>query len=368
MISGFTLTSVPLSEIDNHSVLLQTGFWAAVKSLSGQTPFAFHLSHPRIGRNIPLLVLVRKLGKKISLAYVPHGPLLSSSYEKGPFAPFPAVGEELLLRLSELLREYLPKSTVFIRYDLPWINSPAGESSLWEEGEPEQGRAGPLFKKPLHKAAAAVQPESTVIVDITPNEDDILASMKSKTRYNIKLAFRKGVTVREAEPGELPGWYKLYEETAERDRITIHDFRYYKELFVLAESYQDAPELKLLFAELEEELLAGIIVCYHKKGATYLYGASSNEKRNFMPNYALQWRAMELAKDRGCLWYDLFGIPPHAEQGHPLHGLYRFKTGFGGSVLHRLGCWDVPLKPALYSGYKAAEKARNYYYKTIRKR
>jgi lipid II:glycine glycyltransferase (peptidoglycan interpeptide bridge formation enzyme) len=356
VISGFTLTSAALSEIDNHSVLLQTGFWAAVKSLSGQTPFAFHLSHPQIGENIPFLVLVRKLTKRLSLAYVPHGPLLSSSFEDGPFAPFPAAGptagEELLVTLSKQLREYLPKSTVFIRYDLPWLKS----------------TIGPSFRKPLRKAAAAIQPESTVIVDIAPNEDDILAAMKSKTRYNIKLASRKGVTVREAEPGELPEWYKLYEETARRDRITIHDFGYYKELFVLAESYRGAPELGLLFAELEGELLAGIIVCFHNKGATYLYGASSSEKRNVMPNYALQWRAMELAKERGCLWYDLFGIPPHAEKGHPLHGLYRFKTGFGGSVLHRPGCWDVPLKPALYSGYRAAEQARNYYYKTVRKR
>ena len=128
-----------------------------------------------------------------------------------------------------------------------------------------------------------------------------------------------------------------------------------------------APEVGLFTATYEGELIAGIIVLLYGNRATYLYGASSNSKRNLMPNYALQWEAMKYAKETGCDEYDLFGIPPENDPGHPMYGLYRFKTGFGGKIIRRPGCWDLPLNPAGYRLYRTAEKVRNWYYKRFRK-
>jgi lipid II:glycine glycyltransferase (peptidoglycan interpeptide bridge formation enzyme) len=114
-------------------------------------------------------------------------------------------------------------------------------------------------------------------------------------------------------------------------------------------------------------MLAGIIVARAGDRATYLYGASSDRKRNLMPNYALQWRAIQQAKDAGALWYDLFGVPSADDPHHPMHGLFRFKTGFGGELVHMAGSWDVVTAPLRYSLYRIAERARVYYYHRVRK-
>ena len=176
-----------------------------------------------------------------------------------------------------------------------------------------------------------------------------------------------------ARPGvpalPLAEWYRLYEETARRDRITLHERSYYQNLFDLAGSYgSGAPELYLLSARHEGELLAGIIVAVMGEGAWYLYGASSDRKRNLMPSYGLQWRAIRLARERGCRFYDLFGIPPSEDPGHPMHGLVRFKTGFGGRMVNRPGCYDVVLRPLLYRAYRSAEGLRGSYYRRWRKK
>ena len=193
--------------------------------------------------------------------------------------------------------------------------------------------------------------------------------MKPKTRYNIKLAERRGVRVLEDEGGRLADWYGLYRETSRRDRITVHSLPYYRTLFDLARVYgEGAPSLRLLLAEVRGELVAGIIVAMHRGRATYLYGASSDRHRNAMPNYALQWRAIELARESGCESYDFFGIPPSADPDHPMAGLYQFKTGFGGRILNRYGCYDVVLRPLVYAAYSGAERLRQLYYKRLRKR
>jgi len=99
----------------------------------------------------------------------------------------------------------------------------------------------------------------------------------------------------------------------------------------------------------------------------YLYGASSNEHRNLMPAYSLQWKAILDAKDRGCTTWDFYGIPPNEDPSHPMFGLYRFKTGFGGTIIHRIGSVDVPLRPIMYTCYRIAEKVRYFWYKKLKK-
>ncbi|OHD20511.1 MAG: hypothetical protein A2064_13985, partial [Spirochaetes bacterium GWB1_66_5] len=261
----------------------------------------------------------------------------------------------------EALRPHLA-GCLFLRFDLPWVLRPEGLGA-----DPTAGlRAAGLRKAPMD-----VQPPDTVVLDLGYEEESLLAAMKAKTRYNIGLAAKKGVRVEEGGAADLPAWYELYRQTARRDRITLHDYEYYRRQFELAQAggapAGGGPELKLLLARHEGDLLAGILLAVHGRAATYLYGASSDAKRNLMPAYALQWEAIRIARRQGCLTYDLFGIPPSQDPAHPMHGLYRFKTGFGGRLVSRPGCWDFPYRRAAYAAYAVAERARAWYYRRFRK-
>ena len=248
-----------------------------------------------------------------------------------------------------------------MRYDLDWPVA---------EGEPPPlSAAGRLRRAPVD-----VQPTSTVIVDLAASEQELLARMKAKTRYNIRLAQRRGVEVAAAPAAAALGaplaeWYRLYRDTAARHHITAHDERYFAALFRLAaDTENSAPELYLLAARHDGEPVGGIVVSVCGGMARYLYGASTLRHRSLMGNYALQWAAMRLARERGCRSYDLYGIAPSADGDHPWAGLYRFKTGFGGAVVHRCGCWDYAVRPISYRLFRRAEVLRRDYYARLRPR
>ncbi|MBI9101369.1 MAG: peptidoglycan bridge formation glycyltransferase FemA/FemB family protein [Spirochaetales bacterium] len=336
-----SLTSSEPGKLEDHDNLLQTGFWGRMKSSFGWKSHEF-----QTGEGNPLLVLTRSLGGIYYLAYIPNGPDLHT-VASGDWAGLKA--------LALLLKQKLPKGAVFIRFDLPW------EIKI----DDIDRKTAPGFRR----ASMDIQPPSTVILDITPSEDEILASMKKKNRYNIRLSEKKGVVIREAGIEALPLWYHIYEETAKRDKIALHEYDYYEKLFKLAlERQSKYPDIRLFLAEIEGEVEAGIIISIQGNRATYLYGASSSRKRNFMPSYGLQWAAIRCVKAAGCTEYDLYGIPPTEDPEHPMAGLYRFKTGFGGHILHRPGSWDFPAAPMMYGAYRLAERLRGWYYRKVRKR
>ena len=343
-----------LGELDRNEDLLQTGFWARLKEAFGWRAHGF-LCRLR-GGELHLLVLTRTLAAGLGLAYIPHGPACPAQGT----CPEPALGpEELLAALGRATRPFLPRGCLFCRFDLPW--------GSWSAPPPPLANV-----HGLHKAVMDIQPPSTVILDLDGSEEQLLAGMKSKTRYNIRLASQKGVEVREGGVEDLAPWYDLYRETARRDRITLHSMRYYRRLFELAAEPAPAAgrplvEVKLLLARAAGELLAGTITAFKGGKAWYLYGASSDRRRNLMPNYALQWKAIQLAKAAGCRHYDLFGIPPSDDPNHPLYGLYRFKTGFGGRLFHACGCYDLAFHPFGYGAYRLAERMRSFYYRKLRK-
>ena len=331
-----------LSGLTGGDNFLQSSFWGRFKSEFGWTALGF--SYRYKGEERTVLALYRRFLKIFSIGYVPHAPDWSG--EKGC--------EPALKELAVELQGYFPMGCLFVRFDLP-------SGSYGENNFPQ-----PLRRRSLKKAPMDIQPPDTVIVDISRDEEEILSSMHKKTRYNIKLAEKKGVTIREAEPEEFDKWYELYRITSERDKIALHGADYYKRLLDLGKG--SSMNFHLLFAEHEGDLLAGIIVGICGKRGTYLYGASSNEKRNMMPSYLLQWEAIQLCRKAGCESYDLFGIPPSDDPDHPMAGLYRFKTGFGGQILHRLGCWDYPYSRLFYLFYIASERIRKWYYKVFKKR
>ena len=156
-----------------------------------------------------------------------------------------------------------------------------------------------------------VLPSDTIVVDLCGTEEQILASMKPKTRYNIGLARRKGVEVREMGPEALGLWYDLYSQTAHRNGLHVNDRRYFESVIASRMQCSD-PEVsvKLLMAFHEEKPLAAMFLILSAHRATYLYGASATKGRYLMPTYALQWCAMQTARRAGCSEYDLFVSRP----------------------------------------------------------
>ena len=175
----------------------------------------------------------------------------------------------------------------------------------------------------LFKANMNALPSDTIVVDLCRTEEQILASMKPKTRYNIGLARRKGVEVREMGPEALGLWYDLYSQTAHGNGLHVNDMRYFESVFASRMQCPD-PEVsvKLLMAFHEEKPLAAMFLILSAHRVTYLYGASATEGRHLMPTYALQWCAMQTARRADCSEYDLFGVAPNADPSHPIHGLY----------------------------------------------
>ncbi len=326
---------------------LQTGFWGAFKSEFGWKP-----RHFRTGRDsTPLLVLERALARGFSFAYIPRGPSLGGDLASAP---------ERLGGMAEALRSHLSADCVFLRVDPPWY-AEGGQASI----------PPPVPPFPFRRAGSDVQVPDTVILDLRgASDEELLARMKPKWRYNIKYAEKKGVEVAsEPGPGAVEVFYSLYRATALRDRIALHPERYYARLVSLAGDYgPGAPEIRVWIARYRGTPLAAIITSYLRGEAVYLYGASGDEHRNLMPAYALQWAALRAARDAGCGYYDFFGIPPSDDPGHPMAGLYRFKTGFGGTIRRYPGSWDYPLRRFPYGAYRAAEGLRGFWFKTVRKR
>ena len=344
-------------------ILQQTAFWSRVKARAGWIPRAFDLftSQPGPRGEVlgDILVICRPVGSDAQIAYVPFGPEpLPDDSARGPW----------LESISESLRPHLPESCIFVRYDLPWESPYAREEDRYDPDGSWLGNPDPRIRElrmnwgtergSLRKAPTDVLPPDTVFVDLGPDEDGILARMRAKTRYNIRLAERRGVRVRTGTPEDLEAWYGLYLETAARNGIARHEFLHFRSVFsVPLGAAEGAARPLLLLAERNGELLAGMILTISGRRATYLYGASSGAGRTAMAAYALQMEAIRRAKAAGCREYDLFGVAPRPESCHPMYGLYRFKTGFGGGLFHRQGCWDYPFDQERYGQYQAREAA-----------
>ncbi|MCL2374336.1 MAG: peptidoglycan bridge formation glycyltransferase FemA/FemB family protein [Treponema sp.] len=328
-----------LSACDQADNFLQSGFWGSFKERFGWQAYAFNLEWmDALAPCASLLVLRRFLAAGVSLAYIPWGPQLP--------AGFPSCWQARCAALKELalaLKEQLPADTAFIRFDPPWQIMAA--DAFAQQPMP-----------PFVRAPADIQAPDTVLVDISTPMESVMERMKPKWRYNARLALKRGVVARRAGAQEISVFYDLLKETAQRDGIAIHGIGYYK---TLLESGQcSGVDVRLYLAEYEGDALAGIVTLFRGQQAVYLYGASSDKKRPLMAAYALQVKAMEDARKAGCVDYDLFGIPPNDDPSHPMAGLYRFKTGFGGRIVHRPGSWDFPCRPFAYRLFRVAEDLR----------
>ena len=199
-----------------------------------------------------------------------------------------------------------------------------------------------------------IQPRYVFRLDIKgKTEEEIFANFHSKTRYNIRLATKKGVIVKEGNREDLKAFHKIMVETGARDGFIIRPLSYFEKMYDGL-----APEhMKLLLAYYDGQPISGVIPIMYGNKTWYLYGASSNQHRNLMPNYLLQWEMIKMAIARKDDIYDFRGVSGVVDENHPQYGLYRFKKGFGATFTEFIGEVYIPFKPLTYSFYKISEKA-----------
>lgn len=188
----------------------------------------------------------------------------------------------------------------------------------------------------------SIQAQQSLYLDLDMSEEELLGQMHQKTRYNIRLALKKGVQIRPAQTGDFEKWWPLMEATVKRDAFRRHSRRHYE--ILLNEAAQN---IDLWVAEFEGQIICGNIMAWYGDMATYLHGASGNEHRNIMAPYALQWALIKEAKQRGFRYYDFNGI-----NGQKWPGVTRFKRGFGGRIVNFPGTFDLVFNEGWYKGYK----------------
>jgi len=301
--------------------LLQTGEWGELKSAFGWEAVRI------VSGEVGVQILFRKLPLGFTIGYIPK-PVVSNQL----------VSDQFWIEIDSICRR---KRAIFLKL----------EPDSWEGESSPQITNYPLLITSAHN----IQPPRTILVDIGDSEEEILARMKQKTRYNIRLAEKKGVTVRAWD--DLESFHKMMLLTGGRDGFGIHSLEYYKRAFKLLHPKEMA---ELLLAEYEGKPLAALFVARNGNRAYYLYGASTDEERNRMPTYLLQWEAMQWAKARGCEEYDLWGVPDEDEatleadfetRHDGLWGIYRFKRGFGGELKRAAQAMDRVHNPLLYWAY-----------------
>ena len=342
--------------------LLQTWEWAQVKAAFGWQPMPVTWSgsdvpHNRTpegtaGAGPPVAaamvlrrpVLSRGFAKRLCILYAPKGPLLDWGA--------PALRGRVLDDLEGLARRH---SAIFLKMD-PDLELGRGypENHTASQNRDSQAILRELGWRRWRFSGDQIQFRNTVVLDLSPSEDELLAGMKQKTRYNIRLAERKGVTVRAAASAELGMLYQMYAETSDRDGFVIRNADYYRtvwETFLRPLADHNQPTADALIAEINGEPIAAIFVFYFAGRAYYLYGMSRAAHRDKMPNHLLQWEAIRRAKEHGCRVYDLWGAPDEFNEDDPMWGVFRFKEGLGGQVLRTAGAWDYPASALWYPVY-----------------
>lgn len=335
--------------------LLQTWEWSQVKARYGWQALPFVWSDPQSPNHQPVaaaMILKRSLpvggfARRLCVLYIPKGPLLD--WNDAP----------LRRRVLDDLQAYARRQgAIFVKLDAD-VALGTGVPGTPAASESSRGQAlqSELLQRGWKFSQDQIQFRNTVLIDLSPSEDELLARMKQKTRYNVRLAQKKGVTVRAARPDDLSQLYRMYAETSVRDGFLIRKEGYYQTVWrtfghsSVAGPSPALPFHEALIAEVSGEPVAAVSMFYFAGQAIYLFGMSREEHRDQMPNYLLQWEAMRRARAFGCQLYNLWGAPNIFDESDDLWGVFRFKEGLGGYVLRTIGAWDFTPNPLLYRMY-----------------
>ncbi len=305
--------------------VLQTWEWGEVKRRHGWTPA--RLLWERDGRPLAAAQVLRRplTHTPWGVMYAPKGPALDDD-----------TAETRELVLDDLEQFARRERGILLKID-PDSNS--------------DGLLSDLVRRRWRYSAQQIQFRNTALLDLTPSEDDLLAQMKSKTRYNVRLAERRGVQARAGTTDDIDLFYRMYAETGQRDGFLIRPLEYYDDAW---RTFMSTDLAHMLLAEVEGEAIAGVILFCFGATAWYMYGASRDAHRSLMPNYLLQWAAMRWARARGCSRYDMWGAPDVLDPDDGLWGVWRFKEGLGAQFTPHIGAYDFAPSPLLYWAYTVA--------------
>ena len=319
--------------------LLQHAGWGELKSRFGWQMRRVALVGPSGIRAGAQVLFKRRLG--FSVAYVPRGPLFSGD---------PAIDRMLLRAIT--VRCHCERA-IFLRIEPPML-----------EGNQEADSLHTALLLADFRATMPLQPRSTVQLDLQPEPDRLLAAMSKGHRADIRRAARDGVTVRVgATSGDVAAFYAIMQATSARAEFGIHSREYYETVWQIFGASGDA---LLLLAEWQGAPVATALMCADGHNGLYLYSGSTADGLKSGAQHAIQWQALQWARERGCAGYDFWGIPDsfgqaallrdpnereallEAAKADPLYGVYRFKKGFGGAIVRFLPAYDQVFIPALY--------------------
>jgi lipid II:glycine glycyltransferase (peptidoglycan interpeptide bridge formation enzyme) len=294
--------------------------------LDGQSLVASALA---IKHNMPL-------GK--NYLYLPRGPIVNN---KIPVANFQNAFRQIINKIMEVAKQ---EGSIFMRFEPP----------LEKTSQPVlKSLVGNDYKL---VTSQFVQPKDTLILNLSKTEEQLLSEMHPKTRYNIRLAEKKGIKVRMGVKEDFEKFWQLNLETASRDSFKKHPKNYYQKMLeVLSPDF-----LKLFLAEYESKVLVANLVVFFGDTVTYLHGASSNEYRNLMAPHLVQWKQIQEARNLGFKNYDFWGVIPGLQTTdyrlQSWSGLTRFKKGFGGFEVNYVGTDDLILDGFWYNIYRLGRR------------
>lgn len=306
--------------------ILQTKAWAEFKAGHGWKP-RYVIHELKDGSHIAAVYGIRKMPYFGSMWYAAKGPGVASTAQ-----------------LLEIAQQLKGTGALAIKFE---------PELLLDEIDPK------VFKKAgLVKTVRNPQFTATVIVDISPSEDELIAQFKQKTRYNIRLAAKKGVTVERVEPTRenLETMYKMMQATQSRAGFFLRTKKYYLGYW---RKQIEAQQASLFFACHEGQVLAGLFATHLGSKGWYKDGGSFRIKQNLMAPYLLQWEVMRWLKSKGATSYDMVGVPPRDKMTpeHIMYSLYQFKSGFNPEITEFIGAWDMPLSKKYKLWQKIGERA-----------
>lgn len=320
-----------------HAHILQTWEWGDFKqATTGWQPLRY--AYLRDEQTVALVSLgIRRLGP-VSLLYAPRGPVLA--YEDAPLA------EAVTSHLEASARRH---RAIWLKIDpeLPIATGIPGEEDD-QAYAPGQAYRTALLGRGWHFSADQVQFRNTIVLDLRAGEEALLAAMSQNTRRKVRQAEKRGISIRSATTADIPALYDLYALTSRRDGFLIRPRDYYARLW---QSFMQAGLAHALIAEHEGRAIAHVVLFHFGQTCWYFYGASSNEAREHMPNYALQWAAIQWAINQGYTRYDMWGAPDIFDESDGMWGVFQFKRGFRGTVTRTLGAWDYAPHRGLYHLY-----------------
>ncbi len=330
---------------------LQSWEWGEFQKAAGRKIFRFGVfDNKQLVGSALVVQQSLPLGKKYW--YCPRGPVINFQFphpslpEAKPMAGAAITNYQLVLKtlFGAITNEAKRQGTLFIKIEPPVERN-------------QQQSITATLEQYRTRQVSFVQPQDSWYLDVSKPEGELLQAMHHKTRYNIRLAERKGVTVRQGKlEKDFAAFWRLNKATRQRDQFTSHSREYYHDM------WKSLPSdfLQLYVAEYQQKIIAANIVIFFGNTATYLHGASADEQRNVMAPHLLQWRQIQAAKKRGLRYYDFWGIAPvGSSKESDWAGITRFKKGFGGEAISYVGTYDLILRKGWYTLYKLAQKIKH---------